>query len=301
MGSATATRICRVLIVDDEPQVLYALRRELLRKPEIASGGLEIEAFDSPLEALERIREPDGQFDVALVDCRMPEMDGISLLSEVNCRWPSTARILITGDVDAEAARRAINEAAIDYLITKPWHEFDLKGCILMALRESEIRRHLPVARPDRPLRTEPYRLFLVDDEIHVVTALAREISVRGIATQGRRPLFETFTFRSGSEALAAATPTCPDLVISDQNMPGMDGITLLHRMREQCPDAVRIMLSGRSDPEMLIQAANVAGVFHVLAKPWLPSELRTTISHALIYRDLLTDLRRETATTAPP
>lgn len=277
--------LCRVLIVDDEPSILQALRRELLRKPDIAHDGLEIEAFSSPLEALKRIGQPDGQFDIALVDYRMPELNGISLLAEFHHLWPSAARILITGEMDADVALRAINEAAVDFLVIKPWFEFDLKGCMAMALKEAALRRRLQGLT--LPARTEPYRLVLIDDDPGICTSLAREIVACDHGMDATRPCFEISAFANALDALAALS-ICPDLVISDQMMPGMDGITFLRRVREQCPDTVRVMLSGHTDLELLVRAANVAGVFHFLKKPWSAAELAATVGHALIYRDLL-------------
>ncbi len=63
---------CRLLIVDDEPPILNALRRELRRPPHIGTEGIEIETFDSPAAALARLNDPDAPFDAAIVDYWMP-------------------------------------------------------------------------------------------------------------------------------------------------------------------------------------------------------------------------------------
>ena len=277
---------CRVLLVDDEARILSALRRELMRKPEIGYDGLEVEAFVSPTEALARVADESSEFDIAIVDYMMPGLDGISFLKTLHRLQPRTIRILLTGCADSEAAISAINDAQVDFLVTKPWSEYDLKGRIALALHERELRSN----RTTLPApRSEPYRLMLVDDDAPLLNALEREITRGGIASRGSRPLFAIEKFTQPAQALAAAADVCPDLVLSDFAMPGMDGVTLLHRLRDLRPDAVRVMMSAQEDIGVLIDAINVAGVYHFLGKPWEPANLEATLRQALRYRDLLT------------
>ncbi|MFO0742774.1 MAG: HDOD domain-containing protein [Labilithrix sp.] len=92
----------RVLLVDDEPNVLQGLTRMLrpLRKEwEVAtatSGSAALSMF-----------EAEGAFDIIVSDMRMPEMDGASLLAAVKARSPSTLRIVLSGETDVDAATRA--------------------------------------------------------------------------------------------------------------------------------------------------------------------------------------------------
>lgn len=281
---------CRVLLLDDDPLVINALRRELLRKPDIGHDGLEIEAFTSADEALARVREDDAGFDIAISDYLMPGMDGISFLGRLHDVRPETLRILITGSADVHGAVKAINEARIDFLILKPWSEYDLKGRIALALHQRRLQREPRRAGDHDPVRQSAYRLMLVDDEDAVLKALEREITMGGVATAGRRPLFRVSRHTSAADALMAAAEDCPDLVISDYMMPEMDGVTFFHRLRDLCPDAVRIMLSGRADVSVLIDAINEAGVYHFLRKPWDTAELTATLAQALVYRDILVD-----------
>jgi len=278
--------LCRTLLLDDEPLVLAALRRELLRKPDIGHDGLEIETFTSPREALRRAAEPDGYFDLAIVDYRMPEMDGIHFLASLKALQPEAVRILLTGDADGETAIAAINTASVDCLVFKPWGEYDLKGHIALALHQRQLVS-AKAAPPPVP-HAGPYRLMLVDDDESVLNALRREIDAGGAATAGMRPLFAISRHTSAIEALDDAADICPDLVIADYAMPGLDGITFLQRLRTLCPNAVRIMLSGSPDLAMLPNAVNVAGVYHFLRKPWSATELRSTLVQALRYRDIL-------------
>lgn len=273
--------LCRLLIVDDDPAVVNALRRELLRPPYVGTEGIEVESFHRPLEALVRLSDPDGDFDAAIVDFRMPGMDGIVFLDYLRLRRPQAIRILLTGMIDLDGAIAAINSARIDHLLTKPWHEYDLKGRLALALHQRELPR---LRAPGVVLAPPaPPRLLLVDDDESVLSAMGRQLAREG----NGQPLTVT-PARSAAEALAAAENACPDLVLADYLMPGTNGIELLHQLRERCPDCVRILMSGGADVGILAEAINVAGIHHFLGKPWGAGELRAVLAEALRYRQLV-------------
>lgn len=279
--------LCRVLLVDDDPNVLNALRRELLRKPDIGTEGIEIEAFATAEEALRRAAEPDGYFDVAIVDYRMRGMNGIVFFERLRSLQPEAVRILLTGLIDMNGAIAAINTARIDQLVAKPWSEYDLKGRVALALHQRLlIRRQAPADAP--PPRTAPYLLMLVDDDAAQLHALERELSLQGRATKGPHALFEIQGIDSPGVALIEASKRCPDIVIADYAMPEMDGITLLAKLRGQCPQSVCILMSGRANTHALVEAINQAGVYHYIPKPWDAAALRAVMAEALSYRELL-------------
>jgi DNA-binding NtrC family response regulator len=278
---------CRLLIVDDDQNILNSLRRELLRPPHIGTEGIEIETFRRPADALARVAEADGSFDAAIVDYRMPGMDGIAFLDQLRELRPETIRILLTGSIDVDGAIAAINAARVDHLLNKPWHEYDLKGRIALALHQRELRQNVAATLPMSPGKS-PFQLLLVDDEESLLNALVRELSFRGRATQGPNPLFQIRTAKSAAEALQSIATSVPDLVIADYMMPDGDGIELLHQIRERHPRCVRILLSGRADLSVLQDAINIAGIYHFLGKPWEAAALRAVIAEALTYRNLI-------------
>lgn len=102
-----------LLLVDDEENVTLALVR-LLRK-----DGYQILTANSASEALKIL---ENHFvDVVLTDQRMPEMSGVELLLEVKHRFPHAVRLLLSGYVDLESMKAAINQGAIYKYLTKPW------------------------------------------------------------------------------------------------------------------------------------------------------------------------------------
>ncbi len=107
-----------VLLVDDEPSVLSALRR-LFR-----TQGYRIEQATSGADALALMR--NTPVDLVVSDMRMPGMDGAAFLAQVRSLYPSAARILLTGYADITATIAAINQGAIHRYIAKPWDDNDL-------------------------------------------------------------------------------------------------------------------------------------------------------------------------------
>jgi DNA-binding NtrC family response regulator len=124
---ADEQRLQRVLFVDDEPNLLSALRRMLFPQRQrwamsFAVGG------DAALEAMR-----DEPFDVIVTDMRMPGMDGAALLRETARRYPETARLVLSGYADASATVSA-SELARETL-SKPCEPDVLIGAIERALR----------------------------------------------------------------------------------------------------------------------------------------------------------------------
>ncbi len=102
----------KVLFVDDEQNVLEAIKRQLRKK-------FRIKTALSGAEALEMIRK-EGQVAVFVADMRMPEMDGIQLLSKVGEISPDTVGMMLTGNADQQTAVEAINQGKIFRFLNKP-------------------------------------------------------------------------------------------------------------------------------------------------------------------------------------
>lgn len=133
----------RVMLVDDEPEVLKALARQLthrdtrqlyqvLRYRAGLEAGIVVEKFTSPRLALQRAAE--AEFDVAITDYRMSEMDGVAFLQALKRVQPGTARMILSGQADMRVLVEAINKAEACCFIGKPWHDYELKTCIAQAI-----------------------------------------------------------------------------------------------------------------------------------------------------------------------
>ncbi len=117
-ASEAATAPWRILCVDDEPNIVAALRR-LFR-----SSGYQVLTATSGAEALTLLaQEP---VNLIFSDMRMPGMDGAELLKRVREEWPQTTRVLLTGYADIKSTVAAINTGEVYRYITKPWDDAEI-------------------------------------------------------------------------------------------------------------------------------------------------------------------------------
>jgi thioredoxin reductase (NADPH) len=111
-----------IMTVDDEPQVLNAVERDLRRHYggdyRILKAGSGEEALNT-VQQLKRRNDPLALF---LVDQRMPTMSGTEFLGEARKLYPDARKVLLTAYADTEAAIESINTIELDYYLMKPWH-----------------------------------------------------------------------------------------------------------------------------------------------------------------------------------
>lgn len=122
-----------LLLVDDETNILNALKRSLRR------DGYRILTANSGAEGLTVLA---GQsVGVIVSDQRMPQMTGAEFLCEVKTLYPETMRIMLSGYTDLESVTSAINEGAIYKFLTKPWDDELLRNNIRQAFEHYEMAR----------------------------------------------------------------------------------------------------------------------------------------------------------------
>jgi DNA-binding NtrC family response regulator len=121
----------KVLIVDDEPEVLAALR-DLLRRD------AEVLATSDPAEARRLIDTTD--LALVLADQRMPGTSGTELLSYAAHAQPASMRVLLTGFSDIAAVVSAVNDGRITAYVTKPWSADHLHGLVAQAAEHQRLR-----------------------------------------------------------------------------------------------------------------------------------------------------------------
>ena len=122
-----------VLLLDDEPNVLNALKR-LLRKDEY-----QIFSTTSPQEAFDILAQQ--RIDVIVSDQRMPELSGTEFLSQVKELYPDTVRLVLSGYTELQSVTDAINRGAIYKFLTKPWDDEQLRANIREAFLRLEVQR----------------------------------------------------------------------------------------------------------------------------------------------------------------
>jgi thioredoxin reductase (NADPH) len=110
-----------ILAVDDDPQVLRAVERDLRRKYAREYRVLRADSGESALDALDKLKLRGDPVALFLVDQRMPRMTGVEFLEKAIEIFPEAKRDLLTAYADTDAAIRAINEIGLDYYLQKPW------------------------------------------------------------------------------------------------------------------------------------------------------------------------------------
>jgi CheY-like chemotaxis protein len=110
----------------------------------------------------------------------------------------------------------------------------------------------------------------VVDDEPIIASTLATILNLSGFSATG---------FESAEAAIQAAESQCPDLLIADVVMPGMNGIDLAIRFKSYFPDCKTLLFSGQLVTNDLLSAASSEGhKFPILAKPVHPTELLAAV-----------------------
>lgn len=110
-----------IFAVDDDPDVLRAVTRDLKRHYGSEYKVLSADSGPNALEILKQMQAANQIVALFLVDQRMPEMNGVEFLEEALQMYPDAKRALLTAYSDIEAAIRGVNKAKIDYYFVKPW------------------------------------------------------------------------------------------------------------------------------------------------------------------------------------
>ena len=126
-------------------------------------------------------------------------------------------------------------------------------------------------------------KIFYVDDEPSNLSALKRLL---------RDEPFDLVTYDSPSKALSHIEKMKPAVVISDQQMPEMDGTVFLREVEYKHPDSVRIILTGHADLDAAMKAINQGHVFRFIQKPWDNDDLKHQVRAALEHRESIQCLR---------
>lgn len=119
--------------------------------------------------------------------------------------------------------------------------------------------------------------LLIVDDEPRIFQALRRTL---------HREELELRHAASAEEAMLMLEAEPVDIVLADENMPGMNGSRLLGLVRQRWPDTIRMLLTGSADLKVVIDAVNHGHIAHFFTKPCDDAELIVTIREALAERD---------------
>ena len=177
----------RVVLVDDEAEILAAIKRCLMRV------NIEIISFTSPTEALVYLNENEPQ--LVISDQRMPEVDGYELLDKVKSLWPNTKRIMLSAYQDFDQVSKGFNEGIIDKFISKPWNNAELVFTVEDAVMEKKSTTATTTSQ-------SPSKGFNIIGQSSQMLALLEQIT---LAAGANVPIFVHGETGTGKELVAKA------------------------------------------------------------------------------------------------
>ncbi|HEX4300846.1 MAG TPA: response regulator [Gammaproteobacteria bacterium] len=132
----------------------------------------------------------------------------------------------------------------------------------------------------------EKANILLVDDEERVLRSLEMLFRHR----------FKVYTTTDGNEAVDICRRDRVHVVVSDQRMPMITGVEVLRRVREVSPNTMRLLLTGYSDLQAIVDSVNEGEIFRYLSKPWSAKEITNIVNQAA---DIALSLEHENGGTA--
>jgi DNA-binding NtrC family response regulator len=260
-----------LLMVDDEIDFLESAGKALTRL------GFKVETVNDGETALELMEH--RQFDVAVIDIKMPGIDGIQLFHEIQRKFPSLPVIILTGHGSIQQAFQTSKQGVYDYL-SKPCDMDKLAETCRSAMSRCE-ERDRATQEPDTEL---PIRVLLVDDEKDFLEVVRKVLGRRGM---------DVFTASDGEEGLRRIQSEVFDVVVLDMRMPGPSGLDVLQEIKSTSPTTEVILLTGHPSVALALRGLR-QGAFDFVVKPQNVDALARKIREAALRRRAAEAKRQE-------
>lgn len=231
-----------ILIVEDE----FSIRESL--QSWLGDLGYQVEVAREGEEALKRIAEKD--FDVLILDLRLPGKDGLQVLKEARAKKPKLPGIIITAYPTVEKAVEAMKGGAVDFL-PKP---IDLSYLEKLVQEKTEATL-MPI--------------LVVDDEASMRESLRDWLTDSGYLVE---------IAPDGEAALKLISEKDYGLLILDLKLPGKNGIEVLKEARQRRPHLRGIIITAFPSVDTAVEAMR-EGAIDYLPKPFTLSELEKLVA----------------------
>ncbi len=258
----------KLLIVDDDRMNCDLLQNVFTRQ------GYHVITATTGREGLRLFRTSGPR--VTLLDLRMPEMDGLTVLKEIRSIDPHAPVIILGGGATEIQEDQARSLLATDFI---------RKGLSLDVLVERVNRitqQSVQPVIPSPPSGNGPdiqqldESVLVIDDEPLVCDLFVQFLSLRGYRALGAK---------DGQSALRIVEETPPDVILLDMIMPGLPGIEVLRALREKGYPGGIIIMTGSQNEELLRKAWDL-GPQEILMKPVDLDRLLTAIQLVLVCRE---------------
>jgi len=170
----------RILVVDDEPDLEHLVLQKFRKK--IKEQEFEFVFAHNGVDALKKLNS-DGKIELVLTDINMPEMDGLTLLTELSKLNAIFKSVVVSAYGDMENIRTAMNRGAYDF-VTKPINLDDLETTINKAIKELNVLKEAIVSRD---------KLTSIENELKIATEIQTSIIPQDFPAFPDRTEFEIF------------------------------------------------------------------------------------------------------------
>ncbi len=270
--------MAKILIIEDS-----RLMRTIMREPLEANGYQILEAQNGK-EGLAIYEEHDP--DCIVLDLKLPIMDGHEVLRHLRASGSDVPVIVATSDVQ-DTTRELCNEVGVSTFLTKPFEGIALVACVNMgiAMRGTDLLSSQHSSRS--------VNILVVDD-----SQVMRQVIIHAISSEP----WEIREASGGAQALEMIQQCKPDIVLLDQQMPGLRGNDILKILKssDSTRDISVVIVTGESKDEMVKEALSL-GAAEFISKPFSETVLVSRIQNVIRTRSLLLEQRmlREAADSA--
>src|SRR3989339_34775 len=274
----------KILYVEDNRLDSDLTRRELKKSaPDFIMDTVTTQR--DALSALENKRD----YDLVLSDMRLPDGDGLAILTHIRGRGLLVAVVIITGQGDEETAVAALKAGAQDYVVKRDGYRDHLPLILQKALecyREASIRSSQPL----RVLYAEP-NASDVDLTKRHLTNFAPHISLEAVSNAP--DVLQLISDQHHEHSC--------DAILLDYRLPGMNALEILKELRQvRKSDLPIILITGQGDEEVAVQALKLGTTDYVVKSPGylykIPSVLESAVHSFQLVREhrTVTQLKRQ-------
>jgi CheY-like chemotaxis protein len=258
----------KLLVIDDDRMNCDLIQSVFTRH------GYQVLSATSGIEGLTLFRQHAPR--VTILDLRMPEMDGLTVLKEIRAHDPHAPVIILGGGATEVQENQARGLRVTDF-IRKGLSLDILVECVNRVVQlPAKSVSALPGMAGGTAVADTGETILVVDDEPLVRDLLVQFLSLRGYRALG---------VKDGAEALSMVEQAPPDLILLDLLMPGMDGVDVLRQLRQREYRGGVILITGSHD-EGLLDEAWAMEPQEVIGKPIDLEQLLTSIQLVLVCRE---------------
>ncbi|HKQ80479.1 MAG TPA: PAS domain S-box protein [Blastocatellia bacterium] len=264
----------KILYVEDDPNDADLARRWLRKHaPQFA---LEVVATQS--EAVARLSGPDApSFDLVLTDLRLPDGDGLSLLTYIRERGLPFAVVVITGTGDEKTAVTAIKAGADDYVPKRD----DYLERLPLTLENALHSYRAQTSRQSRPIKA----LYAEDYDTDI------DLTLRHL--QRYAPHIQLDVAPTGAEALQrllqAGESSRYDVILLDYQLPGLNALEVLKELRQgRGLDIPVVLVTGQGDEEVALQALKLGAASYLVKNHGYLHQLAGELENACYRADII-------------